>query len=56
MVDWQLTPCLCTDKLFELRKHYKRNQISRQLGVAYDLLEASNPENQLYKTCLAAPS
>lgn len=47
MVDWQLTSCLCTDKLFELRKDYKRNQIPSQLGVPYDLLEASNPEPAL---------
>ena len=54
MVDWQLTACLCTDKLLELRQDYKRNQIPSQLGVPYDLLRPI--VNQLCRTCLAAPS
>jgi len=47
MVDWQLTSCLRTDKLFELRKDYKRLEIPRAIGVPYDLLEACNPESAL---------
>ncbi|DBA67836.1 TPA: hypothetical protein ACH3X2_014185 [Trebouxia sp. C0005] len=41
-----------TDKLFELRMDYKRNQIPSQLGVPYDLLEASDPEPALIKLVL----
>ncbi|DBA96368.1 TPA: hypothetical protein ACH3X3_002542 [Trebouxia sp. C0006] len=47
MVDWQLTSCLRTDKLFELRGDYKRLEIPRAICVPYDLLEACNPEPAL---------